>query len=64
MALYEHKIFVQGTLWQVNSYDQWGVEIGKQLGGQVLSLMDDNKSTHNMSASSAKLIELFLQSND
>jgi glucose-6-phosphate isomerase len=31
VALYEHKIFVQGVIWRVNSYDQWGVELGKQL---------------------------------
>ena len=31
IALYEHKIFVQGTIWGINSYDQWGVELGKQL---------------------------------
>jgi glucose-6-phosphate isomerase len=31
VALYEHKVFVQGTVWNVNSYDQWGVELGKQL---------------------------------
>ena len=31
IALYEHKIFVQGTIWNVNPYDQWGVELGKQL---------------------------------
>ena len=39
LALYEHKIFVQGVIWQVNSYDQWGVELGKQLGNEVLSVM-------------------------
>lgn len=39
LALYEHKIFVQGVLWQVNSYDQWGVELGKQLGKEVLNVM-------------------------
>lgn len=36
IALYEHKIFVQGTVWRVNSYDQWGVELGKQLAGVIL----------------------------
>lgn len=35
IALYEHKVFVQGVLWDVNSFDQWGVELGKQLGNQV-----------------------------
>mgnify|MGYP003638713844 FL=1 len=61
LALYEHKIFVQGVLWQVNSYDQWGVELGKQLGKQVLAFMENRAVEHTMSASSIKLIEAFLQ---
>ena len=61
LALYEHKIFVQGMLWQVNSYDQWGVELGKQLSEQVLSYMADNSVEHTMSPSSIKLIETFVQ---
>ncbi|PHR85335.1 MAG: glucose-6-phosphate isomerase [Colwellia sp.] len=61
LALYEHKIFVQGSLWQVNSYDQWGVELGKQLSEQVLALMSDNTTNHKMSPSSVKLIETFVQ---
>jgi len=36
IALYEHKIFVQGVIWNVNSFDQWGVELGKQLAGVIL----------------------------
>ncbi|MFW5792182.1 MAG: glucose-6-phosphate isomerase [Desulfohalobiaceae bacterium] len=36
IALYEHKIFVQGTIWNINSYDQWGVELGKQLAKAIL----------------------------
>jgi glucose-6-phosphate isomerase len=36
VALYEHKIFVQGVIWQINSYDQWGVELGKKLAGAIL----------------------------
>jgi glucose-6-phosphate isomerase len=36
IALYEHKIFVQGVIWQINSFDQWGVELGKQLAGRIL----------------------------
>jgi len=43
IALYEHKIFVQGVLWNVNSYDQWGVELGKKLGVNVLKAMQDDK---------------------
>ncbi len=36
IALYEHKIFVQGVIWNINSYDQWGVEYGKQIASQIL----------------------------
>ena len=61
LALYEHKIFVQGALWQVNSYDQWGVELGKNLSEQVLALMNGSTTNHQMSASSVKLIEAFIQ---
>jgi glucose-6-phosphate isomerase len=40
VALYEHKIFVQGMLWNVNSFDQWGVELGKQLAKAILSELE------------------------
>ena len=36
IALYEHKVFVQGVIWNVNSFDQWGVELGKQLAQKIL----------------------------
>jgi len=61
LALYEHKIFVQGVLWQLNSYDQWGVELGKHLSEQVLALMADNTIKHKMSPSSVELIKAFSQ---
>ena len=41
VALYEHKIWVQGVVWNVFSYDQWGVELGKILAGKVLPLLDE-----------------------
>lgn len=59
LALYEHKIFVQGALWGVNSFDQWGVELGKELGNQVLSVMQ-GKDNDNLSLSSANLIAMYL----
>ena len=58
LALYEHKIFVQGVLWQVNSFDQWGVELGKELGKQVQALMN-GADKHQLSASSVALIKKF-----
>ena len=43
LALYEHKTFVEGVLWGVNSFDQWGVELGKQLAGGTARLLKDGK---------------------
>ena len=36
IALYEHKVFVQGTIWNINSFDQWGVELGKVLANRII----------------------------
>ena len=36
VALYEHKVFVQGAVWNVNSFDQWGVQLGKELAANIL----------------------------
>jgi glucose-6-phosphate isomerase len=38
--MYEHKIFVQGIIWGINSYDQWGVELGKQLAKKILAELE------------------------
>lgn len=56
IALYEHKVFVQGILWNINAYDQWGVELGKKLTGDVLSAWDNVQDSSLNSASKA-LIE-------
>ena len=51
IALYEHKIFVQGVIWNIFSFDQWGVELGKQLANQILpELENDNKVTEHDSS--------------
>jgi glucose-6-phosphate isomerase len=54
IALYEHKVFVQGIVWNINSFDQWGVELGKQLAARILpELLDGSvKSTHDDSTRS------------
>ena len=53
VAMYEHKIFVQGVIWNIFSYDQWGVELGKQLASKVLKEINENKiSNHDSSTSS------------
>lgn len=51
LALYEHKIFVQGIIWDVNSYDQWGVELGKQLANVIQPELerDDEIKSHDSS---------------
>jgi glucose-6-phosphate isomerase len=51
IALYEHKIFVQGVIWNIFSFDQWGVELGKQLANKILPELEtaDAVSTHDTS---------------
>ncbi|HWP45396.1 MAG TPA: glucose-6-phosphate isomerase [Blastocatellia bacterium] len=51
IALYEHKIFVQGVIWNINSFDQWGVELGKQLAKAILPELkgDERVSSHDSS---------------
>jgi glucose-6-phosphate isomerase len=44
IALYEHKVFVQGSIWRVNSFDQWGVELGKVLAKRILPELSGAKS--------------------
>jgi glucose-6-phosphate isomerase len=54
IALYEHKIFVQGVIWNINSYDQWGVELGKQLANAILpELNSDAEATSHDSSTNA-----------
>ena len=59
LALYEHKIFVQGAMWNLNPYDQWGVELGKELGKEILKVMGKGKSSE-LSKSSQSLISKFM----
>ncbi|MFX8289598.1 glucose-6-phosphate isomerase, partial [Acinetobacter baumannii] len=51
IALYEHKIFVQGVIWNIFSFDQWGVELGKQLANAILPelITDDKITSHDSS---------------
>jgi glucose-6-phosphate isomerase len=55
IALYEHRIFVQGVIWGVNSFDQWGVELGKQLAGTILGELEGGASVPH-DASTAALV--------
>ncbi len=58
IALYEHKAFVQGVIWNINSFDQWGVELGKELAVKLAPLVADaSLSTAGLDSSTAGLIE-------
>jgi glucose-6-phosphate isomerase len=56
IAMYEHKIFTQGIIWNINSFDQWGVEYGKQIAKQVLPKLSENTPTHDFDSSTNGLI--------
>ena len=56
IALYEHKIFVQGIIWDINSYDQWGVEYGKQIASQILPQLTSDETVTNYDSSTNGLI--------
>ncbi|HPX88410.1 MAG TPA: glucose-6-phosphate isomerase [Methylophilaceae bacterium] len=56
IALYEHKIFVQGIIWDINSYDQWGVEYGKQIAQEILPLLTNDAVITNFDSSTNGLI--------
>lgn len=56
IALYEHKVFVQGTIWGINSFDQWGVELGKQLAGELIPILKGEQSPDGKDASTAGLV--------
>ena len=57
IALYEHKIFVQGIIWNINSFDQWGVEYGKQIARLVLPKIQGEKTTSCFDSSTNSLID-------
>ena len=56
IAMYEHKIFVQGVLWNIYSFDQWGVELGKQLAKKVLKMLKTKKTENELDTSTLGLI--------
>jgi glucose-6-phosphate isomerase len=64
IAFYEHKIFVQGIIWGINSFDQWGVELGKQLAADIQPLLENESSGYGSSlhdASTNNLIAKYFQ---
>ena len=61
IALYEHKIFTQGVIWNIFSFDQWGVELGKQLANQILPELNSNEGVVSHDSSTNGLINAFKQ---
>ena len=59
VAMYEHKIFVQGIVWNIYSFDQWGVELGKQLASKILPELDGDAKVGSHDASTNGLINLY-----
>ena len=59
IALYEHKTFVQGIIWNIFSYDQWGVELGKKLANEILPELKSNQETNSLDSSTNGLINVY-----
>ncbi len=64
IAMYEHKIFVQGIIWNIFSFDQWGVELGKQLANKILPELEGNDTVSSHDASTNGLINAFKRMRD
>jgi len=56
LALYEHKVFVQGVIWNVNSFDQFGVELGKELAGPLSRALAQGTEPSGLDASTRSLL--------
>lgn len=64
LAMYEHKVFVQGQIWGINSYDQFGVELGKEIGKEVLAQIETEASASSVDASTAFLLHTYRSSRE
>jgi glucose-6-phosphate isomerase len=56
VALYEHKVFVQGVIWGINSFDQWGVELGKAMASRILPALHKPDLAKSFDASTQALL--------
>ncbi|MDR6301103.1 glucose-6-phosphate isomerase [Mesonia maritima] len=59
ISMYEHKIFIQGVIWNIFSYDQWGVELGKQLASKILPQIKNQKIERNQDSSTSSLLKRY-----
>ena len=62
IAMYEHRTFVQGLLWQINSFDQWGVDLGKKLAAGIYEILGGKDTNENMDSSTQNLIDIYKKS--
>ena len=63
IAMYEHRTFVQGLLWNINPFDQYGVELGKKLAADIYKNLEGTEITEELDSSTQNLINLYKQSN-
>ena len=61
IALYEHKVFVQGIIWRINSFDQWGVELGKQMASKLVPMLQGEGEAPGLDGSTLGLIKKWLR---
>ena len=59
IALYEHKVFVQGAIWDIDSFDQWGVELGKALAKRLEPALTEGAEAAGLDRSTATLVERY-----
>ncbi|MWJ26914.1 glucose-6-phosphate isomerase [Halomonas sp. ZH2S] len=64
IAMYEHKVFVQAMIWDINPFDQWGVELGKKIAGETQKILEHDGDIQSLDASSRGLIEAFWAAED
>jgi len=64
IAMYEHKIFTQGIIWNIFSFDQWGVQLGKELANKILPELNGNENVDNHDVSTNGLINAYKKMRD
>jgi len=63
IATYEHKVLVQGIIWQINSFDQWGVELGKKIANKLVPILEQETTDSSLDSSTQSLIDRYLSKN-
>jgi glucose-6-phosphate isomerase len=64
IALYEHSVFVQGAIWGINSFDQWGVELGKKVATGILGSFENSEAVSQFDSATAQSIKEYLALRD